>query len=211
MVPKPTLIYHITDASNLRLILENDGLYCINAMREDNRPHKNIAYEHIQDRRSRTRVPINPYGTLHDYVPFYFAPRSPMLYTIDKGNVPGYIGGQKSIIYLVSLIEFVDGKRPWVFTDGHGTMAFTNYYNDLNFLDEIDWDVMDSKYWYDTSDDPDRKRRRQAEFLVHRYFPLSLVQGIGVYDSQVELYVKQMFKGTNFEIPVKIVYPAWYY
>ncbi|UTW68357.1 DUF4433 domain-containing protein [Anaerobacillus sp. HL2] len=44
----------------------------------------------------------------------------------------------------------------------------------------MDWDVMESKYWFDTDDDPDRKRRRQAEFLVLRHFPLELVLGIGV-------------------------------
>ena len=210
MVPKPTFIYHITDIGNLSSIITNDGLYSINAMRENNRPYNTIAYEHIQGRRSNTRVPVKPYGTLHDYVPFYFAPRSPMLYTINKGNVPSYNGGQKSIVYLVSSTEWVNGKRPWVFTDGHGTMAFTNFYNDLNFLDEVDWDVMISKYWNDTSDYPDRRRRRQAEFLVSNYFPLSLVQDIGVYNSEIAHNVENVFKDTIHEIPINI-YPAWYY
>jgi len=155
-------------------------------------------------------VPVAPYGTLHDYVPFYFAPRSPMLYTINKGNVPGYTGGQKSLVYLVSSIERVNGKRPWVFTDGHGTMAFTSFYNDLNFLGEIDWNIMNLTYWNDTSDDPDRTRRRQAEFLVFNDFSLNLVQEIGVYDCEIRRIVETMFQATIFKIPIN-VHQTWYY
>ncbi|WP_353620333.1 DarT ssDNA thymidine ADP-ribosyltransferase family protein [Geobacillus sp. AYS3] len=36
---------------------------------------KVCAHTRIQDRRLTTLVPLPPYGTLHDYVPFYFAPR----------------------------------------------------------------------------------------------------------------------------------------
>jgi hypothetical protein len=49
-----------------------------------------IAYEGIQQRRSEIEIPIPPYGILHDYIPFYFAPRSPMLYAIHKGMILGY-------------------------------------------------------------------------------------------------------------------------
>jgi uncharacterized protein YwgA len=36
--------------------------------------------------RKQRRVPLAPFGRVADYVPFYFAPRSPMLYTLAKGN-----------------------------------------------------------------------------------------------------------------------------
>ena len=52
-------------------------------------------------------------------------------------------------------------------------MRFTDFFDDLKDLDKIDWDLMQSRYWNDTNDDPDRKRRRQAEFLVHEFFPWS--------------------------------------
>ena len=46
---------------------------------------------------------------LADYVPFYFAPRSPMLYAIYKCNVQDYTGSQEEIVYLVSTVEIATG------------------------------------------------------------------------------------------------------
>ena len=70
----------------------------------------------IQARKVRTAAK----GTLADYVPFYFAPRSPMLYTIHGGNVAGYTEGQKPVVHLVSSVDAaVALGKPWCFTDGH--------------------------------------------------------------------------------------------
>ena len=61
--------------------------------------YKDIAHQNIQTRRSTTEVPVPPCRMLHDYVPCYFAPRSPMLYAIKNGKVEGYPGTQSDIIY----------------------------------------------------------------------------------------------------------------
>lgn len=37
------------------------------------------------DKRARRAVPLPPGGTLSDYVPFYFTPKSPMLLNIKTG------------------------------------------------------------------------------------------------------------------------------
>ncbi|WP_286171369.1 DarT ssDNA thymidine ADP-ribosyltransferase family protein, partial [Geobacillus sp. LYN3] len=61
---------HITHYSNLPSILCHGGLVANNVAKV-----KVCAHTRIQDRRLTTLVPLPPYGTLHDYVPFYFAPR----------------------------------------------------------------------------------------------------------------------------------------
>ena len=92
-----------------------------------------------------------------DYVPFYFAPRSPMLYAIDRGAVAGYQGGQAPIIYLCSTVEAVVEKGlEWVFTEGHAEMAYTDFFNDVADLDKVDWKLMREKYWNDTDEDGDQ-------------------------------------------------------
>jgi hypothetical protein len=54
-----------------------------------------------------------------DYVPFYFAPRSPMLYKLHKGGVPNYTNGQDPLVYLVSSAEAVAaGGASFVFSGG---------------------------------------------------------------------------------------------
>jgi ssDNA thymidine ADP-ribosyltransferase, DarT len=44
------------------------------------------------------QVPLAPYGCVADYVPCYFAPRSPMLYKLHKGGVPNYSGGHVPVV-----------------------------------------------------------------------------------------------------------------
>lgn len=154
-----TAIYHITHVENLPPIIQQGGLFCPVSLNELNLSHLNIAYQSIQARRALKKVPILPFGVLHDYVPFYFAPRSPMLYTINRGNVEGHKGGQTPIIHLVTSAEVVaDEKLPFVFTDGHAIIAISNFYNDLGNLNEIDWGLMKAKYWNDTDEDGDRLR-----------------------------------------------------
>jgi hypothetical protein len=70
----PIQIYHLTHINNLRSILEDGGLSAYNALRQTGKHHISAAYEEIQERRNRTVVPCGPCGSLHDYVPFYFAP-----------------------------------------------------------------------------------------------------------------------------------------
>ncbi len=131
-----------------------------------------------------------------------------MLYTISRGNVPTCPEGQTPIVHVVSIVEDVSKhKLPFVFTDGHGIMALTNYYDDLNFLSVIDWELMKARYWMDTLTDPDRKRRRQAEFLVRDFFPWSLVREIGVINDAVRRDAEELTGGA---VPV-MTRPAWYY
>ena len=49
--------------------------------------------------------------------------------------------------------------------------GYTDFFDRLDDLDKVDWKIMKSKYWNDTDEDPDRKRRRRAEYLVHQLFP----------------------------------------
>jgi hypothetical protein len=56
---------------------------------------------------------------------------------------------------------------------------------------------MQAQYWNDTDNDPDRKRRRQAEFLVHEFFPWALVSYIGVYDRSIAETVDEIIQGAT--------------
>lgn len=136
-----------------------------------------------------------------------------MLYAIHAGFVDGYEGGQSEVVHLVSSVEAVDEEDdlPWVFTDGHAEMApLTEFYDGLDDLDQVDWKVMESRYWNDTDDDPDRKRRRQAEFLVHTFFPWKLVASIGVYRQETLERVQEILSKAKYKPDVHIK-RAWYY
>ena len=207
------LLYHITSLSNLSTLLQCGELLSKNRLQRSQTQYASIAYEHIQHRRASITIPYEPGGNLHDYVPFYFAARSPMLFAIHKGSVQGYGEGQQSILHLVTSTEAIaDAALDFVFSDGHAVVSYTNFYNDLALLpDVIDWDIMRAKVWRDTHEDGDRKRRRQAEFLVYQSVPWSLIRGIGVYSKTIADQVTQTLKNYGQTTDVRTLPTDYYY
>lgn len=206
-----THIYHMTHARNLASIIAEGGLYSHTAMQAKGIGHIDITHQHIQSRRLNKSVPIPPYGVLHDYVPFYFAPRSPMLYAIYKGNVASYQEGQEQVIYLVTTVRAVlDSNIGFVFTDGHAVVQVSAFYNQPGDLNKLDWKVMLGTDWYDTYQDPDRKRRRGAEFLVRNFLPYSLVEYMVVYDKPVAQTLVPIRDQSDYKPPI-YVKRNWYF
>jgi hypothetical protein len=195
-------IYHFTDVDNLAGILAAGEL----------RAHRtadcvvDVADGSIKSRRTRIRVPCGPGGRVCDYVPFYFAPRSPMLFRIHRGGVEGVSSDQRRIAYLVSSTEAVlDAGISCVFTDGNAAAAFTDFHDDPEQLsDVVDWPLMRVRYWSNTADDNDRVRRRCAEFLVHEVVPIELIEAVGVYDAAAKSTVSAMVDDAGSSIAVRI-------
>ena len=166
--PSRHLILHFTHVRNLEGILSVGGLLSDNSVGHRSALQVEAADPGIKASRRAIQISLPPAGCVADYVPFYFAPRSPMLYKLSKGGVPTYTDGQDPLIYLVSSVETVAGSGvQWLFSDGNCAAYVTEIFNDLDLLDsKVDWDVMRATIWKSTADDPDRMRRRMAEFLV---------------------------------------------
>ena len=206
-----TEIYHITNVDNLVGIVEAGGLWCDREATSRGLTKVGIAYQHIKVRRAQRLVPLGPGGTLDNFIPFYFAPRSPMLCSIYHDNVDGYSEGQRSVVHLVSSAETIsDAEASFVFTDGHAAMDLSDFFDKLDDLDKIDWKIMKEKYWADTDEDGDRARRRNAEFLVHRFVPWQLIAGIGVFNMAMAEHVTEILGDVAVK-PVVTVERGWYY
>lgn len=116
-----------------------------------------------------------------------------------------------SVVHLVTSTEAVAAEPlSFVFTNGHADMAFSRFYDDLRDLDQVDWAIMGERYWNDTPEDGDRKRRRQAEFLIHTSLPWRLVAEIGVMSRNVAEEVGAALEAAEHRPPV-VVRPDWYY
>jgi hypothetical protein len=206
-----TFIFHITHINNLRKILKSGQLWCDNEKIKRGLEVKGIAHDHIKLRRQRRRVTAGKQEFVADYVPFYFAERSPMLCAIHNGRIENYKDEQVPVIHLFSSVEkVVAANLPFVFTDGQAEMATSRFFDDINQLDEIDWEIMRDKMWRDTAEDGDRKRRRQAEFLVYNNFPVSLIGGIGVISENIRKQVEEILNEMKVKMPV-VVKRHWYY
>lgn len=210
-VPDLVYIYHITHVDNLPNIIASGGLLANNSVADGG--YVNIAHESIQRRRHSKQVPCGPGGLLHDYAPFYLGRKSPMLYAISKGTVEGYEQGQEPVIYLVSKVEAVTAAElPFVFTDGHAAMDLTDFYDDLANLGQIDWPLLDAKYWFDNDDFPDRARPRQAEFLIHQCAPWEIMAGIAVKTDAMKCTVERILADlAPAHKPRVLVKTNWYY
>ena len=151
---------------------------------------------------------------MHDYVPFYLGPRSPMLLRLHTGQVAGYEDRQDPLIYLISTVERVGAAGlGFVFSNGHGFARFTGWFDDPSRLDtDVDWAAVYARQWNDTPEDPDRQRRKQAEFLVHRFCPWELIDGVAVVSTAMEDCVTEIFAGVDAGLgrPVEIR-TDWYY
>ncbi len=167
----------------------------------------------VQRARANIRIPCGPGGTIHDYVPFYFGARSPMLLQLQTGQVEGYTEGQEPLIYLVSNAQAIaEAGRRFVFSDGHGLARFTEWHDDLARLDVVDWKCVAARQWNDTAAEPDRQRRKQAEFLIHNFCPWPLIQEIVVLNSIVKKRVVSIMKQfTEADRRPVRVNSGWYY
>jgi hypothetical protein len=204
-IPRPTPIYRLIHIDNLSVILECSGMHAPNHPPEGGCDYRAIHNVDIQKIRRQRSIPCGPGGTAHDYVAFYFGRRSPMLYQLHTGWVEDCDEGQEPLIYAVSMVEtIVQAGLEFVFSDGHGIAAFTQWFDNLNDLDKVDWDMVYADYWKDVVEDMDRQRRKQAEFLVHRFCPWGAVNRIGVLNDAVKERVERILDRKNISMPVEV-------
>lgn len=207
---------------NLASIAKSKMLYSNGVLRKKKIAHANIAYQGAQGKRATKLVARPPGGVIHDYVPFYFAPRSPMLMAVNGGQVEGCPHRQEDIVHFVTTVETIVAENlPYVFYDYNATLGIATCYSQLSDLDKIDWELfyespgMDGycKYWNSGLDKPRYIRRmetRQAEFLVHKRVPLNLMETVGVYSEPKAAQVREIFDEAGIEIHVEVKF-AWYY
>ena len=125
-------LFHFTHIDNLASVARS-GLNSDQAVASSGMDFVEVGNRGIKEQRRHRLVPIQPHGKVADYVPFYFAARSPMLYAIYKGNVPTYSGGQGEVVYLVTSTDaIVEHRLPFVYTDRNAALAFAQYSSDLS-------------------------------------------------------------------------------
>lgn len=205
--PKQTRIYHITDVSNLQGIIDEGGLHSDAAMRASGVAHTEIGYGTIKWRRlTQYTIGCCENRFVGEFVPFYFAPRSPMLYTINKGNTGRPPGCQTSILHLVSSVDIAwKLGQPWAISDGNAGAGYTTFSNGNDALDEVDWSAVRSDIW-----GGDKMHKKMTEFLIRDFFPVTAFIGIAAQNDKVAEEVTATLKVNNIQIPVKTI-KTWYF
>ena len=217
-VPDLVRIFHITALGNIPAICEAGALLPKNRVPN----YFNIAHQGAQGARSVRQVPNPPGGSVHDFVPFYYALRSPMLYAINGGRVAGCALKQDDVVHFeFTIASVLAGGAQFVIYDRNATLSYAGAYTSLSDLDKIAWDLFFepplvgdfSKYFHDRPSVPkhaDRLERRMAEFLVQGAVQLNGCTRIGVADSSSQQQVLAMVRHAGMNVAVD-VRPDWYF
>ena len=208
-------ILHFTHVDNLPSIVAEQRLAC-DLVARAGLLRTEVGDVAIKDQRRSRRIDAGPGGRVGDYVPFYFAPRSPMMYRIvcdcREGRDGRYPDGDRPLVYLATTVgAVVDAGLDWVASDGNAATATTRFSASLDDVDRmVDWPLMAEQYWNNVPEDPDRQRRRMAEFLVHRAVPLGTVKLVAAYSESYAGRVRDALGGHALASRV-VVRPHWYY
>ena len=216
MSPPPVRpkIYHITHGKNLAGIIGDGCLWSDAEIIARGGPAAGIGMSHIKKRRlEELDVPCHPGTKVGQFVPFYFCPRSVMLYILHKGNNPdlNYQERQRPIVHLEAdfheVVDWANGQnRRWAFTNGNAGSRFFQSFSDSAHIDQLAWDLIPS----DDFRNPEVKEAKQAEFLVFGSFPWKLVRTIGVIDEKIATRVREIVSAGNHR-PVVVVKRTWYF
>jgi hypothetical protein len=195
-------LYRIIPLGNLENNLRN-GLFAKRSAPQ-NTDYISLGNQDIINRRDSTVVKCFPATVVNDYVPLYFSVRTPMLYNIIKGNGVKQVE-QENIIYLCfRLTDLVGSDLVWCFTDGNAAVRISSYFCDLQDLPKLDWhSIQTDDFRLDNADnDPDRIRKKHAEFLVKNHVPISYIKQIIVLNKKTGKEVTEVLAKCNLKIDV---------
>jgi ssDNA thymidine ADP-ribosyltransferase, DarT len=210
-------IFRIVHRDNIRWILQN-GVHCSNSQTKD-AAYVTIGNTDIISMRTTRQVPVQPGGTLSDYVPFYFTPYSPMAYNIKTGfNGIRKRDNAEIVILVTSLPRLMEHQVPFVYADRHAYMNAARFSSNAGNADRtrvgdltrIDWTILQAKDFQRDNDDPGKMERYQAEALVHKQMPISSLAGIACYNDATVTTITNLGKALNVQIKV-LPKPAWYF
>ncbi len=210
-VPAAPKIYHIVHVDRLPSIVTAGRLWCDAEVSRRDVSGTGIGVKEIKQRRLANRLLSHEDLHVGDCVPFYFCPRSIMLFVLHKKNRENltYRGGQKPIVHLEAdlrqTVAWADANQQrWVFTlSNAGSYCFEERCS-LDALSDIDWTAVRARFW------PQCRDAKQAEFLVERSFPWELVSRIGVCAPSIHSQAVSALQNTDHRPSVEIKH-EWYY
>ena len=210
-IPDEPKIYHIVHIDRLASIVADDCLWCDAKMATRSPSGTPIGMNSIKERRLTNALHSHPDVCVGDCVPFYFCPRSVMLYVIYKANHPelDYRGGQGPIVHLEADLRRTVAwanrkKRRWAFTTSDAGSLFFDDFSDFTDLDKVNWNAVQTDDWQGCKDG------KQAEFLVEASFPWEMVSRIVVNSKGMYAKVQHALHGARHRPPVEVM-PDWYY
>lgn len=213
-IPAQPKIYHITHRRNLPQIITAGGLWSDARRIEMGLNCEIVGLSKIKRRRlEELEVHCHPGTNVGNYVPFYFCPRSIMLYILHQGNLPDldYHEGQGPIVHLqadfyMTVMWAEENGVRWAFSDVNAGARYANFYASLDRLEDVNWAAVEARDFRNA----EIKDGKQAEFLVFERFPWNLIERICVINENVRNEVRASLAAAEHK-PSVTVESGWYY
>jgi hypothetical protein len=212
--PPNQKIYHITHIDNMPQIVEAAALFSDAERIASNLDCEIVGISNIKRRRLTTiEVPCHHGTRVGEYVPFYFCPRSIMLYILHMANHPdlAYHGGQRPIVHLqadlAATLHWADNSGiQWAFSDRNAGASIASFYSRVEDFDKINWSAVAATDFRPLQ----VKEGKQAEFLFYKSFPWELIEEVGVVDEKVKHRLDTILERAEHR-PLVVIHGNWYY
>lgn len=200
--------YRLTHRDNLPHILQH-GL-CTKHHPNANPDFRAIGNPDIIGTRDKAPVRIEgkDYGTIGEYIPFYFTPRSPMLFNIVTGHRQPFVPKlpRDELIIFRSTAGMLSSAGQFFFTNGQANHRHTKHTIRLESLSRIDWRVIDAGDFSSKGDGSEERRRLyEAEFLIYQHLSLKHIESVVVFNKDAAIFVDNQMKAAGTSLPINII------
>ncbi|MBF0211840.1 MAG: DUF4433 domain-containing protein [Desulfamplus sp.] len=182
--------FYFAHLNNFVSIIDN-GILSKNCVEKRVIEHESFAEPNVQLKRHEKSVVLsnNSIVSLHDLVPVYLTPQTPTLYS--RQSI------QKDIFFAVVNSRIICNENyAFAFTDGNAGSHNTTFFNNLNDLNKIPWECINSHYWTDFIDG---KRQRNAEFLIYPFITLDYITSFVVSNHDSFDYIKEILYNNSID------------
>lgn len=227
----PSHIFRMTHIKNIDTFLADGFLYAPNFQ---NQSQYSVSYDQINQFRGRIHLPNG--RNLHDYVPFYFSPLTPMAYTISQGNLSLMDPNNTNLGRVTNDdIVFIGLNIDNVYRHGYLYQVSNTACNNFAFAvfdtihqANINWNLFNQdpykasipnvgydgacQYFQDRDSEPYQNRRavRGAEFLIADQVNVNHIDFLVVKNDTICTALRQKLANYSLQIPV-YVEPDCYY
>lgn len=189
----------MTHGGNLASIFASGQLVSKNGLIAAKASIVDISNPGIQEWRNQKIIP-QANRPIHDYVPLYFGFKTPMVACLQKDN--------ERIVFLRFSLDILE--LPGVIISDGNARSDTTVFHPFSCIDDLEFldvrTILGVKY----ANDPEKKRRKQAEVLVPDRLGVHQILDIICYSDAAKLAIERHAKkaGLCFKIHVN---PGWYF
>lgn len=172
-------LFHMTHVSNLGGILEY-GIFSHSIARNQNLMKRDISNPEINAKRKRTESIYN--YKIHEYAPLYINPKNPMMEARCKNET------LREEIILIKVSPNILVNQSVLFTDGNAAEESSNFYNNIEDFNKLDWSCLHDEYYFNHRDG---RRVRCSEVLVYKQIALPYIDELVSFNGKP---FEQLFK-----------------